>query len=245
MKTILNKLAILAVATTFFLNVASAEIKAGPITINPGILFESTKINEWSGYSSNRNQPTYGVDLTLSHDVSGIYTYSAYKQERTDESIEAAAGSVDYEFCNTLGLAKKIDKVNLDLGYENCYYDGLKTTENTGIFFTRLGVNVDEKLLLGVAYAMDSTDGILSNDGTKLSEDAFKLYATYDYGFAKVTATYGETDNLTEYYKVGIAKDIASINFDLSFWDVSMDDQWTKDPDYDRQHLVLTAKKIF
>ena len=101
MKTKLNKLAALAVAATFFANVASAEIKAGPLTLTPGIIFESSKIAEFGGVIGNRSQASAGVDLNVALN-SGIYLYSAYKQDKVYTSTQEAAGSgkVDYEFCN-------------------------------------------------------------------------------------------------------------------------------------------------
>ena len=255
MKTKFNKLTALAIAATFFSNVANAEIKTGPLTLTPGIIFESSKISEFGGTIQNRSQASAGVDLNISHN-SGIYLYSAFKQERTSESDEAdGSGSVDYEFCNSLGFAKSFDKLNLDLSFENCYYEGaIGEPENKGIYYARASYNVNDKLLVGGAYALSDTEGDYLYDGNnvvgELGEDAFKFYGTFNAGPADITLTYGEADNLTDYYKVGLSKEVAGINFDLSYWDVSGDSYLNRDTidgtDWaEREYLVLTAKKTF
>lgn len=255
MKTKFNKLTALAIAATFFSNVANAEIKAGPLTLTPGIIFESSKVEEFTGIISNRSQASAGVDLNISHN-SGIYLYSAFKQERNDESDRADGdGSVDYEFCNSLGFAKSFDKLNLDLSFENCYYEGaISEPENSGRYYARASYNVNDKLLVGGAYALTDTEGdYLREDDDivgEVAKDAFKFYGTFNAGPADITLTYGETDNLTDYYKVGLSKEVAGINFDLSYWDVSGDSYLNRDTIdgtswAEREYLVLTAKKTF
>ena len=258
MKTKLNKLAALAVAATFFANVASAEIKAGPLTLTPGIIFESSKISEFGGTIGNRSQASAGVDLNVALN-SGIYLYSAYKQDKVYTSTQEAAGSgkVDYEFCNSLGFAKSFNKLNLDLSFENCYYEDNKADpENNGTYYARAGYNVNDKLLVGGAYALSDTEGahLFAANGTtvigELGEDAYKFYGTFNAGPADITLTYGESSNLTDYYKVGISKEVVGINFDLSYWDVSGDSFLNRQAAgtssiFDREFLVLTAKKTF
>jgi hypothetical protein len=248
MKKILNKLAILAVATTFFSNVASAEIKAGPVTITPGILVESQKIGEWNGLVANRNQPSVGVDLNLSH-ASGLYIYSALKQDRNDPQ-ESASGTIDYEFCNSVGFANKINKLSYDLSFENCNYEGQIEQENLGTYVARASYAVNDKTIIGAAYAQNDTDGDISNnERIKFADFAYKLYATYNVGFADATITYGETEDLTKYYKAGLAKSYAGINFDLSYWNVYDVAAWVDRANpinnFETDHLVLTAKKTF
>ena len=258
MKTKLNKLAALAVAATFFANVANAEIKAGPLTLTPGIIFESSKISEFAGTIGNRSQASAGVDLNITHS-SGIYLYSAYKQEKVYTSTEEADGSgkVDYEFCNSLGFAKSFNKLNLDLSYENCYLeDAIADPENVGVYYARASYNVNDKLLVGGAYALSDTEGddLFAADGTtvigELVESAYKFYGTFNAGPADITLTYGEAENLTDYYKVGLSKEVVGINFDLSYWDVSGDSFLnTKAAGtssiFDTEFLVFTAKNKF
>jgi hypothetical protein len=248
MKKILNKLAVLAVATTFFSNVASAEIKAGPVTITPGILVESQKISEWNGIVTNRKQPSVGVDLNLSH-ASGLYIYSALKQDRTDPQ-DTEDGTVDYEFCNSLGFANKINKLSYDLSFENCNYEGLIEQENLGTYVARASYAVNDKTIIGAAYAQNDTGGDISYDERiKYGEFAYKLYATYNVGFADATITYGEAEEATKYYKAGLAKEYAGINFDLSYWNVYDVAAWITRTNplnnWEADHLVLTAKKTF
>jgi len=242
-----KKIILSSFASLLFLSqAANAEFKFGSITATPGIMYSTNYVGEFTGTLTNRSKPTYGIDLNLSHD-SGVYLYSAYKELKNfpDSSSVSTYGTFDFELCNVLGFAKTVNAVNLDASYENCHVDA-KTEENTGTWYLRANYDVSKQLNLGAAYAKNSTDGAKSGTTTYL-QDAYKFYGSYNTNLAKATLTYGESDNFTSYYSLGLNKDLLGVNFDLAYWNVDAK-KWLNDASpkfYERELLVLSVKKTF
>jgi thioredoxin reductase len=164
------------------------------------------------------------------------------------DAANAANGTFDNEFCNSLGVANKIQTLNYDVSYENCYVE-TKTAQNTGTFYFRLNSEVTKGTTIGAAYAKNSTDGNAASAGLnpKFLEDAYKVFVSHDLAFTKATVTYGESNDYSKFYSVGLNKDYFGVNFDLSYWNVDLDNwamQTTLKYD-DRDLLVLKAKKTF
>ena len=234
----------------FFLSqVANSEIKAGPLTLTPGIMFQSNYVGEFSGSTTNRTKPTYGADINISHN-SGVYVYSAVKKLKNypmQDDIDAY-GTFDWEFCNSLGYATKIQNLGLDASYENCYQDK-KTEENIGTFYLRANYDLTKQTSIGAAYVKDGTDGNMSEDSdgnpVKYGEDAYKFFISQDLKFAKATLTYGEANNFTQFTTLGLNKDLFGVNFDLTYWDVNAKSWTGKTSDLHRELLVLSLKKTF
>ena len=237
-KTIITSLASLVLLS----QAANSEIKAGPLTLTPGIMFQSNYVGEFNGLTTNRTQPTYGADINISHN-SGIYVYSAVKKLKNHPDDIETYGTFDWEFCNSLGYATKIQNLGLDASYENCYQDK-KTEENIGTFYLRANYDLTKQTSIGAAYAKDSTDGSFE-DTNKFGSDGYKFFVSHDLNLAKATLTYGETDNLTKFYTVALNKDFFGINFDLAYWDVNAADWTGNTSDIERQLLVLSLKKTF
>ena len=240
-----KKIIISSFASLLFLSqVANSEIKAGPLTLTPGIMFQSNYVGEFTGLTTNRTQPTYGADINISHN-SGVYVYSAVKKLKNypmQADIDAY-GTFDWEFCNSLGYATKIQNLGLDASYENCYQDK-KTEENIGMFYLRANYDLTKQTSIGAAYAKDTTDGNFEEE-IKFGSDAYKLFVSHDLNLAKATLTYGESDNFTKFYTVALNKDFFGINFDLAYWDVD-GETWTgTGGDVTRELLVLSLKKTF
>ena len=240
-----KKIIISSFASLLFLSqVANSEIKAGPLTLTPGIMFQSNYVGEFTGLTTNRTQPTYGADINISHN-SGVYVYSAVKKLKNypmQADIDAY-GTFDWEFCNSLGYATKIQNLGLDASYENCYQDK-KTEENIGTFYLRANYDLTKQTSIGAAYAKDTTDGNFEG-ANKFGGDAYKLFVSHDLNLAKATLTYGESDNFTKFYTVALNKDFFGINFDLAYWDVD-GETWTgTGGDVTRELLVLSLKKTF
>ena len=245
----IKKITIASLASlVLFSQAANSEIKVGPLTVSPGIMFQTNYVGEFTGLTTNRTQPTYGVDVNIAHDT-GAYIYSALKKFKNfPDAASVAYGTFDSEFCNSLGFANKIQSLNYDFSYENCYVDTI-TAENTGTFYFRLSGEVAKGTALGAAYAKDSTDGNAAAAGTnpQFGQDAYKIFASKELPLAKATVTYGESKNLTEFYTVGLNKDVFGINFDLTYWNVDTDN-WAKTTNlnyHNRELLVLSAKKTF
>ena len=246
----IKKITIASLASlVLFSQAANSEIKVGPLTLSPGIMFQTNYVAEFSGTTTNRTQPTYGVDVNIAHDT-GAYIYSALKKLKNfpDAASVAASGTFDSEFCNSLGFANKIQSLNYDFSYENCYIDTI-TAENTGTFYLRLSSEVAKGTALGAAYAKDSTDGnpAVAGNNPQFGQDAYKIFASKELPLAKATVTYGESKNFTEFYTVGLNKDVFGINFDLTYWNVDTDN-WVKRTVinyHNRELLVLSAKKTF
>lgn len=248
-KTIITSLASLILLS----QAANSEIKAGSLTLTPGIMYQTNYVGEFSGTLTNRSQPTYGVDLNIAHD-SGLYIYSAIKKLKNfpDDTSVSDYGTFNWENCNSLGFAKKIQSLNVDVSYENCYVD--RTTEkNTGTYYFRASYDLNKQTSIGAAYANDSTNGsaadLDADDSyeTKFQKDAYKFFVSHDLGLAKATLTYGRSDNFTDFYSLSLNKDLFNVNFDLAYWSVNAKD-WLNDiyPKlYDRELLVLSVKKTF
>jgi hypothetical protein len=227
--------------------VANAEFKYGSITATPGILYSTNNVSEFSGGLANRSKPTYGVDLNLAHD-SGLYFYNIYKEKRN--AIGSDDGTFDFELCSSLGFAKSVSNVNLDLSYENCHVDS-KTEKNDGTYYARASYDVNKQLTLGAAYTWDTTGAAKTTDANNRNQDnladSYKFFVAYDMGFSKGTVTYGESDNFSNYYSVGLNKDLFGVNFDLTYWNVEAEN-WinTLAPKLiERELVVLSVKKTF
>jgi len=240
-----KKIIVFSFASLLFLSqAANSEIKAGPLTLTPGIMFQSNYVGEFNGLTTNRTQPTYGADINISHN-SGVYVYSAVKKLKNypmQADIDAY-GTFDWEFCNSLGYATKIQNLGLDASYENCYQDK-KTEENIGTFYLRANYDLTKQTSIGAAYANDTTDGSFEGEN-KFGSDAYKFFVSHDLNLAKATLTYGESDNLTKFYTVALNKDLFGINFDLAYWDVDAAGWTGGTSDIERQLLVLSLKKTF
>jgi hypothetical protein len=238
-----KKIILSSFASLLFLSqVANAEIKLGPITATPGIMYQTNYVGEFSGLLFNRSKPTYGVDLNLAHG-SGLYLYNAYKQSKHVIADEATYGTFDYELCSVAGFSNKIQNLNFDISYENCNQDK-KTEENIGTFYVRANFDLNKTLNVGAAYAKDSTDGFF--EGTnKFGQESFKFNATYDLGIAKTTIAYGEAKNITKFTTLGLNKDFLGVNFDLTYWNVEAANWTGPDQSIDRELLVLSLKKTF
>ena len=240
-----KKIILSSFASLLFLSqAANSEIKAGPLTLTPGIMFQSNYVGEFTGLTTNRTQPTYGADINISHN-SGVYVYSAVKKLKNypmQADIDAY-GTFDWEFCNSLGYATKIQNLGLDASYENCYQDK-KTEENIGMFYLRANYDLTKQTSIGAAYANDTTDGYFES-GNKFGSDAYKFFVSHDLNLVKATLTYGESDNFTKFYTVALNKDLFGINFDLAYWDVDAAGWTGGTSDIERQLLVLSLKKTF
>jgi uncharacterized protein (TIGR02001 family) len=240
-----KKIILSSFASLLFLSqAANSEIKAGPLTLTPGIMFQSNYVGEFTGLTTNRTQPTYGADINISHN-SGVYVYSAVKKLKNypmQADIDAY-GTFDWEFCNSLGYATKIQNLGLDASYENCYQDK-KTEENIGTFYLRANYDLTKQTSIGAAYAKDTTDGSFEG-ANKFSSDAYKFFVSHDLNLAKATLTYGESDNATKFYTVALNKDFFGINFDLAYWNVDAADWIGGASDIERELLVLSLKKTF
>ena len=232
----------------FASGVANAEFKAGSLTITPGLLYQTNYVAEFTGSTINKTQPTYGADINISHPT-GLYLYSAYKKLENfpDASSVATYGTHDWEWCNSLGLAKAINSINLDASYENCYIDK-KTEENAGTLYLRASYDLNKQTTVGAAYARDLTGPAKYGTPAKdVLEDAYKAFISHNLGLAKATLTYGQSDNFTEFYTLGLSKEFMGVNFDLSYWDVNAEGFInTAQPKFvERELLVLSVKKTF
>jgi len=233
----------------FASGVAKAEFKAGSLTITPGLLYQTNYVGEFSGTTTNKTQPTYGADINISHPT-GLYLYSAYKklENYPDAASVAAYGTFDWEWCNSLGLAKNINSINLDASYENCYVDK-KTEENTGTLYLRASYDLNKQTTVGAAYARDLTgpQKYATTPVRDVLEDAYKAFISHDLGLAKATLTYGQSDNFTKFYTIGLSKEFMGVNLDLSYWDVNAEGFVnTAQPKFiERELLVLSVKKTF
>jgi hypothetical protein len=228
-----------------FSQAANSEIKVGPLTLTPGILASTAYVGEFNGVMNNASKSTYGADINISHN-SGLYVYSKVQKSENFPDADSLAlyGTYDYEFCNSLGYATKIQNLGLDASYENCYIDR-RTEKNAGIFYLRANYDLTKQTIIGAAYAKESTDGSVSNGGDKFVSDAYKFFVSHDLNIAKATLTYGESDNFTKFHTLALNKDFFGVNFDLAYWHVDAENWVGANTFIERELLVLSLKKTF
>lgn len=222
------------------ISTVSAEIKAGSFSISPSIKYSTTKVGEWTGAIYNRTQGGYMGEIRIDHD-SGLYGYSNYENDKFFPS-DTSLGTYSYIWCSALGYKNKINAFSYDVAFENCYAD-YTTDENSGLYIVRLGYDVNKDVSLAFNYANQDT-GAAKSGTTRYLEDAYNVSASYNLGPVVAKYTYGESDNFTSFHTVGLNKDLLGVNFDLSYWSTD-GKSWLSQSFYDRDLLILTAKKTF
>lgn len=239
----MKKIILTSLATTALMTQASfAEFKLGSFgTITPSISAASQKYSK--GIISNRNQPTASVGLDYNSPI-GLYLTAYANSENSD-----AGSGRDYsvEYCVTPGVKKTFDKVTLDLSYENC----MTGSRDDGFFQVKLGFEANKDTNINLNYYNESTGGIKGADNrSEIAKEAYEAQISYNFGPVTATAGYLIYDKFLESASLGLSKQVAGVDFDLSVYSVRSDkntsylSRGTQD-NISAEHIIFSAKKSF
>jgi uncharacterized protein (TIGR02001 family) len=243
----MNKKIILSFfASLLFLSqAANAEIKIGKgsLTFNAGVASNYV----FRGVEQNRAKPApfAGADFTIPAGDFGLYLGTWF-------SASDGTDSHSYEYDVYAGVTKTIGIATFDIGYASYMYPdaSTKAAEQTAEYYGKLTLAPDKQpYTFGVAYYVDDTDGIRdSSTPRKASQGTYyEANATYDFGAVQSKISYGVWENDTNTTTITLSKELATINFDLSYIKADADNrnQSSLATSGDREYIVLQAKKVF
>ena len=231
-----------------------SEVKLGKdLTLTPSVGLASQKIAGTSGAVANRNKPSLNAGISLNH-TGGLYALYSVAQDQQDRSSVSTMGNYKYEACGVVGFNKGIDKVTLDLSFEDCYV-GQNNNKRTGTFYTTATFAASKELELTATYFLDDTGGgygagAVAGNRYLIQAEGYSVAANYSFPIAKASLRVGESKNFTTWTKLSFSKEIMGINFDLALWDVNSERgtnyvSTTDQKVNDRGHLILNASKSF
>lgn len=247
---IMKKILFFLTISLLFSNASYAIDLSKDLKLVPTIGASSQQISGNTGVVGNRNKPSGYVGATLKHSV-GPYISLTTTQNQND--IESnSSGKYKYETCGVVGLNPSIQKLSVNLSFENCKI-GTNTDKNTGIFYFGLSGEVAKDLSLYANYWKDDNDGAA---GVSAGKSNFILGKGYNGGFtyslpvASLGLAYGKSDNFSTWYKASVGKELAGINLDLSIWKVNMTNNrnyisQSYQKAHDREHVILNVSKSF
>jgi len=231
-----------------------SEIKLGKdLTLTPSIGAVSQKIGGTSGVVANRNNPGLNAGLSLNHS-SGLYALYSIAQDQQDRASVPTLGNYSYEACGVLGANKAIDKITLDISFEDCYVDQ-RTNKHNGTYYFTASTQATKDIELSATYWVSDSAG---GNGAGASGPNKYLVDGYGYNFGgaantelgKVGIRYGLSENNTDWVKFSLSREIVGLNADLSYWIVSSvsDTNYVSSSDQkvnNRSHLILSVSKSF
>jgi len=231
-----------------------SEMKLGKdLTLTPSIGAASQKIGSTSGIVANRNQPSLNAGLSLNHS-SGLYALYSIAQDEQDRVNVASLGNYSYEACGVLGANKAIDKITLDISFEDCYVDQ-RNNKHNGTYYITASTQATKEIELSATYWISDTEGAYGAGASGALRYFVDGYG-YNFGGAanteigKVGIRYGLSENNTDWFKFSLSREIVGLNVDLSYWIVSSvsDTNYVSSSDQkvnNRSHLILNVSKSF
>lgn len=205
-------------------------------TINATVGAASQKYSR--GFVSNRNQPTSFLYLDYVSPV-GVYINSALTYDRSD------SGSYSNEWCNTPGYKNRIDKVTINLSYQLCEY---QSVTRYGYYQIKLNGEINNLNNLFFNYYIDDTGSSYNSLRTQsYAGNGKELGLTHNFKIITATLRSFIWSNYSTTYSVGVSKVIYDVNVDLFYHQTKLED-WTSAASKsasDRNHLILTVKKVF
>ena len=232
----------------------SAEFKMGQsvITVSPSIQVASQKVGTLDKVTLNRDQPSGKVGILISDSRSNLYASHSYETDKPDKG-EVAGGEKDYNYeaCSVIGWAPKLDKLGLDLSFENCYVDK-KTNKNTGFFYATGTIEIAPKTNVFLTYAWaDDGEGSEAATAKKyLAGHGYIFGVTNGFKDFDLKLATGGLQNYQTWYQVGVSKNIMGATVDLSAYSVQAENSATyistaAQKSIDRTHVILTLSKSF
>jgi len=242
-----KKIVLSSVASLLFLSqAANAEIKIGKgsLTFNAGVASGYV----FRGVEQNKAQPSPFVGADFTHPVGDFGLYLGVWAGASDSNTSPSDGH-NYEYDIYGGVTKTIGIATIDIGYASYVYPGATSnsaTTQTAEYYGKLTFAPDKQpYTFGAAYYVDDTGGQKSGS-TKLDRDYYEFNATYDFGVLQSKLSYGVWDNETATTTFTLSKELATINFDLSYINASKESSVSGIAGgKDREYVILQAKKTF
>ena len=239
-----KKIIISSFASLLFLSqAASAEIKIGKgsLTFNAG----AASGYVFRGIEQNKAQPAPFVGADFTHPIGDFGVYLGIWAVASD-----GTDSHNYEYDIYGGITKTIGIATIDIGYASYIYPGAPSnsaTTQTGEYYGKLTFAPEKQpYTFGVAYYVDDTNGQKGTSGAKIDKDYYEANATYDFGVIQSKISYGVWDKEAAVTTVTLSKELATINFDLSYISASKESNDSSiAAGKDRDYVVLQAKKTF
>ena len=241
----MNKKIILSFfASLLFLSQASnAEIKIGKgsLTFNAGVASGYV----FRGIEQNKAQPSPFAGADFTHPVGDFGIYLGVWAGASD-----GTDSHNYEYDIYGGITKTIGIATIDVGYASYIYPGAPSnsaTTQTGEYYGKLTLAPEKQpYTFGIAYYVDDTNGQKGSSGKKIDKDYYEVNATYDFGVVQSKISYGVWDQEAAVTTVTLSKELATINFDLSYISASKESNDSSIAGgKDRDYVILQAKKTF
>lgn len=232
----------------------SAEFKMGQsvITVSPSIQVASQKVGTLDKVTLNRDQPSGKVGILVSDSRSNLYASHSYETDKPDKG-QVAAGEKDYNYeaCSVIGWAPKLDKLGLDLSFENCYVDK-KTDKNTGYFYATGTIEIVPKtnVFLTYGFADDGEGAQGATTGKFIAGHGYIFGITNGFKDFDLKLAVGGMQNYQTWYQAGISRAILGATVDLSVYSVQAENSATyvtaaSQRSIDRTHAILTISKSF
>jgi hypothetical protein len=236
---------ILSFLFSFFLmtQLSFSEMKLGNAgSISATVAAASGKYSK--GILSNRNQPTASLGLEYNSPF-GVYFATSIANDANDKGTTP---DYSYEWCKTPGYKTKVDKVSVDLSYEDCK---LESTTTTGTYQAKLNFEANKNTNVFLNYYQDSTEGARRNVGNgTMAKWTYEAGLSYDFGPFVTTASYLETEKQLTVMSLGLSKEVLGINFSGTYYSVNSNN----DTNYvslanqrtiDHDHFIISASKTF
>lgn len=231
----------------------SAEFKMGQsvITVSPSIQVASQKVGTFDKVTLNRDKPSGKVGIFISNSQSNLYASHSYETDRPDKGSVATGGDYKYEACSVIGFAPKLDKLGLDLSFENCYVD-TRTNKNTGYFYATGTIEIVPKtnVFLTYGFADDGEGAEGATTGKFISGHGYIFGITNGFKDFDLKLAVGGLQNYQTWYQAGISRAILGATVDLSVYSVQAENSTTyisaaHQKSIDRTHAILTISKSF
>jgi uncharacterized protein (TIGR02001 family) len=204
---------------------AAEALKIGPAEVSFNASYMSNYI--WRGVDQNANDgsASFGMDLALPKTIyAGVWTAGV--------SSDGSSQEVDFY----AGVAPSFGPANFDIGYIAYRYPGAVNDKSTNFGEWYAGIEFAPE---GKPFTVGAK--IYQNDsGQNLETTEFS--ASYDTGIVALSAVMGDSEKSNEYWSVTASKEMAGIEFALTYSDNEQD---TADVNKDKEYLTLTLSKSF
>ena len=248
----IKKTTILSLASIALLSQAvNAQTKVGNAGVITGTVGVASQYIS-KGLDANRDKPTASLtgEFASSTDIQLILGAGIF-YSRPDLPVTPGAG-FDYELDYNIGIRKSFDKLTLDLGYSFFTFPQVPDRFNadSGQYYAKAVFAATKNTSLSVYYEQDDTGGLKpGSDRTPTGttgERYIEIGLSHNFGPATANASYGDWDDHTSFYKLGLAKEFVGINFTADYIDQDRDSAtWNANNRKGEKFFVAGASKSF